>query len=302
MCGTSTDCKRLCLWITPLSFCIMMAAMGFSMVGSCFFGWYFSMKAENDFLVWTCKVEEFWEWRHGEYGFSYYKAYPVGFSEDDDDYYEIEDISYLRRDTFMTKSDSYTEDNHLYVCNLYGYDEEDYSVDVGHTVVWDVDKMQRFFGRLVLCGLIVGLFSLFFILCFWRKDNRGEIMHVKVKQIFFLLVIATAMLITGLCGIIIDLFPYDGFAKVFGGIMLGISMIYPFYCMWATCKVAKDMGLRPGGGKRQRGHVYSVDNLEGEDVYDTYAVPGEGQRIPEGAKEQGETAEGEQTTGEGLRI
>jgi len=235
-----------------VSICLAISTMGFAMVGSCLFGMYFSNKAEDDFLPWTCNVTKTWEVRDGEFK-EWIKAYPVDFSVADG--MEMDDDSYLRRLVFMTKTDDYTDDNMEYVCSLYGYNSNDFSVEEEHTIIWDVEKMDKYFTTLVYCGLFTGLGGLLFYMCCWRIDNRGEVMHTKVKQIFFVLIWATAIFIAGICGLVIDLFPYNGFAKSAGGIFLALSLCFPCYCIWATCKVAKDVGLRPGSSG-QGGQVH----------------------------------------------
>jgi len=243
MCGTSTSCGKLCLWLTPVTMCLMLGAIGFSMFGTCLYGWYFARKIEDDFIPWTCRVSEIWELRYESPEMVAYNAYPLGFPEEDS--FRMSNDGYLRRAYFMVKSENYTTSNNFYICNLYGYDDKTFAVDEEHTVVWDGEKMQTFFNMLVLSGFVLGLCGLFSYLCFWTVDKRGEIMHIRVKWIFFWLLFASTCFTTGLCGLMIDLFPYNNVAKVGGLTALGISLFYPFYCMWATCRVAKEMGLRP---------------------------------------------------------
>jgi len=243
MCGTSTSCGKLCLWLTPVSMCLMLAAIGFSMFGTCLYGWYFSRKVEDDFTPWTCKVSEVWELRGQTAEMVAFNAYPVNFSEED--YFEIRNDRYLRREEFMTKIENYNyqynSNNSFYICNLYGYNDTTFTVEERHTIVWDYEKMQKFFNTMVVCGFGLGLFGLFSFLCFWAMDKRGVIMHAKVKQIFFWLIFATASFVTGLCGLMICLYPYNNVAKVCGLTSLAISLFYPFFCIWATCIVVREV-------------------------------------------------------------
>jgi len=251
MCGTSSSCVKLCLWLTPVSMCLMIGTIGFCMFGTCLYGWYFARKVEDDFIPWTCNVTEIWEVRGDTPEMVAYNTYPLGFPEEDT--FKLRNDGYLRREYFMTKSENYSLTNSFYICNLYGYDVITFTVEDTHTIVWNGEKMQTFFNMIVLTGLALGLCGLFSYLCFWMKDKHGEIMHRRVKKIFFWLLFATACFVTGLCGLMINLFPYNNVATVIGLPTLGISLFYPFYCMWATCSVAKEMGLRP-----------TNENLEGE--------------------------------------
>jgi len=264
MCGTSKDCAKICIWATPATCCLVLATMGFSMVGSCLFGMYFTNKAEDDFLPWKCEVTKTFEFRNEEYKL-WIDAYPQYFDKADG--ITVED-GYLRREIFMTKTKNYTDDNMEYICYLYGYVRTDYSVEEEKTIIWDVEKMDSFFNVTVFCGMGLGLFGLFSFMFCWRIDNRGEYMHRKVKQIFFALIFATAMFIAGICGLVIDLFPYDGFAKSAGGLFLGISLCYPCYCFWAMCKVVKDVRL--GSSSANQGgqiHRRSGENEMGTITY-----------------------------------
>jgi len=289
MCGTSKDCAKLCVWITPVSMCLVIATMGFSMVGSCLYGMHFSYKAENDFLPWKCKITKTFEFRGTELR-EWIDAYPVNFSE----IYgmQMKDDSYLRREIFMTKTENYTNSYMEYICNLYGYNGVDKSVEEDHTIIWDVEKMDSFFKRLVFCGLASGLMGMFAFMLFWKIDNAGEVMHTKVKQIFFVLIFATAMFIAGICGVVIDLFPYKSFGKLTGGIMLGISLCYPCYCLWATCKVVEDVGLRPTSAQ-QAGAIHGSAGQSGQN----YRPSGQGGQIHRRREGENEMATRNSTEG-----
>jgi len=272
MCGTSTSCSKLCLWLTPVSVCLMLGTIGFSMFGSCFYGWYFSRKVEDDFIPWTCKVSEIWELSGKTSELVAYEAYPVGFPEED--FFKIRNDGYLWRDYFMTRSENYNDSNSFYICNLYGYDDETFAVEEKHTIVWDGEKMQTFFNTIVMLGFVLGLVGLFSYLCFFRLDKHGEIMHMGVKWIFFWLIFATAFFVTGICGLIINLYPYNNVAKVGGLITLCFSLFYPFYCLWATCRVAREVGLKPTGDNRNG----QIHDAPGEPGY-TIAVAAESEEL-----------------------
>jgi len=260
MCGTSRDCRKLCLWLTPVSICLVFGAMGFCMFGSCLLGWWFSNKVENNFITWTCNVTAIYEWSGNEHNLVSYKSTPVGFPEDD--YYMMPSDGYIRKESFMTKSANHTESNNFYVCNLYGYNVDTFTVEHTHAIVWDYEKMQRFFNTLVSCGFVFGFFGQLGFLCFWRFDKQGVVMHNKVKWIFYCLLFASGIFVTGVCGLMVDFYPYDTPAKFCGGVLLGISLIYPCFCLWTTCKVAKEMGLKPGDGQ-EMGQIHHSPGEEG---------------------------------------
>merc|ERR1712060_375677 len=223
------------------------------------------MGVEDDFIPWTCKVSEIWEIRGETPEMVAYNATPVGFPGQDS--FRLRNDGYLRRENFMTKSENYNANNSYYICNLYGYDDITFAVEDKHTIVWDGEKMQTFFNMIVLIGFVLGLCGLFSYLLFWVKDKHGEIMHSRVKWIFFWLLSATACFVTGLCGLMIDLFPYNNVATVGGLTTLGISLFFPFYCMWATCGVAKEMGLRPTTDENREGEIYNIPSEPGNPGY-----------------------------------
>jgi len=264
MCGSSRDCSKLCLWLTPLSMCLMLAAMGFCMFGSCAYGWYFSRKAEKEFVPWTCEVEEVWKRSDRDtLELDGYNAFPVGFSKEY--YYRMPDDGYLRRDIFMTKTDHNVSDN-KYICTLFGYDPANFTVEESKTMVWDAEKMKKFFTTIVMCGFLIGLSGLLCFVCFWMMDKQGVIMHAKVKQIMFWLLFAIGFFVSGICGLAIDLYPYDNVAKSFGVSLLVISLFYPFFCLWATCKVVKEVGIAPPN-HNQNGEVHhNPGEIEGYTV------------------------------------
>jgi len=231
------------------------------MFGSCISGWFFSHKVENNFLTWTCNVTDIWEWSGNEYNLVSYKSLPVGFP--DDDYYMMPSDGYIRKVSFMTKSTNYTENNHFYVCNLYGYDVDSFTVEHTHAIVWDVEKMQRFFNIMVSFGFGFGLCGLIGFLCFWRLDKQGVVMHNKVKWIFFWFLFAIGTFVAGVCALAVDFHPYDSAAKFCGGVLLGVSFIYPCFCLWTTCKVAKEMGLKPGD-EPEMGQIHQNPGGEGQ--------------------------------------
>lgn len=271
MCGTSRDCGKLCLWLTPASMVLMLATMGFCMFGSCAYGWYFSRKAEDDFIPWTCRVEEVWKLTGDHYEMEGYNSFPYGFS--DDDYYRMPNDGYLRRESFMTR---YNVSDNEYICFLYGYNTTTYTVEECKTIVWDADKMKKFFTIMVMTGFLLGLAGLLCFLCFWAMDKRGEVMHVKVKQIFFWLLFSTGFFVSGICGLAIDLYPYDNVAKSFGVSLLVISLFYPFFCLWATCKVVKEVGIAPPTSN-QDGAVHNVPGELEPEGYTVAVRRGEGE-------------------------
>jgi len=228
--------------------CLMIGTIGFSMFGTCLYGWYFSRKVEDDFIQWTCNVTEVWEIRGDTPAMVAYEAYPLDFPKEVN--FTLRNDGYLRRESFMTKTEDQDASNSYYICNLFGYNDKNFAVEEKHTIVWDREKMQTFFNMMVLLGFALGLFGLISYLCFWMKDKHGEIMHSRVKWIFFWLLFSTSCFVTGLCGMMIDLFPYNNVATVIGLTTLSISLFFPFYCMWATCGVARDMGLKPSSEDR----------------------------------------------------
>jgi len=281
MCGTSRDCRKLCLWLTPASVCILIAAFGFSLIGSCLPGWYFSRKVEDDFIQWTCNVEVIYEQSGNMIDLNpykkttvlSYKTTPVRYPEDA--HYMVRDDGYIRKKGFMTKSPEYTVDNNVYICNLYGYNvNTTFTVDHTHTIVWDVEKMQRFFNITVALGFFLSFLGLIGFLCIWRCDKQGEVMHNKVGWIFFWLLFAIGTFTAGVCALAVNLYPYNNSANFCGGVLLGISFVYPCFCLWATCSVAKEMGLKPGDDL-EMGEVHQIagEQQQGE----TIAVKDEGQ-------------------------
>jgi len=246
-----------------MTLCVIFSTIGFSIVGYCLFGIHFSKKAEQDFLPWKCEVKKTFVFRDDNILID---AYPLGFTKS---YRMPVEDSYLRKQIFMTKTKNYTEDYMEYICYLYGYIVSDYSVEEEHTIIWDVEKMDSFFHNLFFFGIVLGLFGLFFFLNSWRIDYSGEYMHTKVKQIFLASIFATAMFITGVGGLVVDFFPYDGFAKSVSGFCLGISLCYPNYCFWAALKLVRrrPSSANQGGKINCRSGENEMGTITYGDVY-----------------------------------